>query len=62
MRRYLILMSAMAFVAGTLAPTAAMSAGQYSKGDGNVSNGKTIYEQGKGDVPACNSCQWAHHV
>ncbi len=56
MRRYLILVSAMAFVAGTLAPTVAISAGQYSKGDGNVGNGKTIYEQGKGDVPACNSC------
>jgi len=56
MRRYLILMSALAFVAGTLAPTAAMSSGQYSKGNGNASNGKTIFEQGKGDVPACNSC------
>ncbi len=56
MRRYLISMSALAFVAGTLAPTAAMASAQYSKGDGNVSNGKTIFEQGKGDVPACNSC------
>lgn len=56
MRRYLVLMSAVAFVAGSLAPTAAMSAGQYSKGNGNASNGKTIFEQGKGDVPACNSC------
>ncbi len=56
MRRYLILMSAMAFVAGALAPTTAMSVSMYSKGDGNVGNGKTIFEQGKGDVPACNSC------
>jgi len=56
MRRYLVLMSAMAFVAGTLAPTAAISAGQYPVGDGNIGNGKTIFEQGKGDVPACNSC------
>ncbi len=56
MRRYLILMSAMAFVAGALVPTTAMSVAMYSKGDGNVSNGKTIFEQGKGDVPACNSC------
>ena len=59
MRRYLILMSAMAFVAGTLAPTAAMSAGQFPKGDGDVSNGKSIFEQGKGDVPACNACHGA---
>lgn len=26
---------------------------------GNTANGKTIYEQGKGEVPACNSCHGA---
>jgi cytochrome c553 len=37
----------------------AFASGQYPKGDGNKSNGQAIFENGKGDVPACNSCHGA---
>jgi len=59
MRRYLSLVSVVALVAGALVSTSAMSSAQFPKGDGNIANGKTIFENGKGDVPACNSCHGA---
>ena len=34
----------------------AFAEGQFTKPDGNAANGKTIFENGKGDVPACTSC------
>ncbi len=58
MRRYLISVTAVAFVAGVFT-TSAMASAQFPKGDGNVQNGQAIYENGKGDVPACNSCHGA---
>ena len=37
----------------------AFAAAQFPTGDGNKSNGQAIFENGKGDVPACNSCHGA---
>ena len=37
----------------------AFAEGEFTKPDGNASNGKSIFENGKGDVPACNSCHGA---
>lgn len=40
-----------------MAAVSALLAGQaMASSMGNAANGKTIYEQGKGEVPACNSC------
>lgn len=56
MRRLLTAVSAAAFLAGAIAPTIANASAQYPKGNGNIENGKKIYFNGKGDVPACSSC------
>jgi cytochrome c553 len=49
---------------GLLVAALAMAGGvhasaQYSKGIGDINNGKAIFENGKGDVPACNRCHGA---
>lgn len=42
------------------AVSALSSVHAFASGDGgNIANGKTIFEQGKGSVPACNSCHGA---
>lgn len=46
-------------LAVTVCASSAFAAAQYPKGDGNKSNGQAIFENGKGDVPACNSCHGA---
>ena len=56
MRRLVTAISAAAFVASIVVPSVAMSSAQYPKGSGNIANGKQIYFNGKGDVPACSSC------
>ena len=56
MRRILTAISAAAFVASVVAPSVASASAQYPRGQGNVDNGKNIYFNGKGDVPACASC------
>jgi len=58
MRKYLISMSVVAFVTSVFA-TGAIAAAQFPKGDGNIANGQSIFENGKGDVPACSSCHGA---
>lgn len=42
-------------VAGLFAVSSAFASG----GEGNAENGKTIFMNGKGDVPACSSCHGA---
>lgn len=37
-------------------PGAYASKAYYSTGNGNVANGEAIFKNGKGDVPACQSC------
>jgi cytochrome c553 len=56
MRRFITAISAAAFIASIVVPSVAMSSAQYPKGSGNVANGKSIFFNGKGDVPACSSC------
>lgn len=56
MRKKILMMSAIGLVSAALASGAFASAGQYPKGDGDVANGQSIFEKGKGDVPACTSC------
>ena len=46
-------------IAMTVCAGGAYAAGMYTKPNGNASNGKSIFENGKGDVPACNSCHGA---
>ena len=58
MLKNLTSISIVALAASVFAGSAFASA-QYPKGDGNVSNGQSIFENGKGDVPACNSCHGA---
>lgn len=56
MKRLVTAISVAAFVVGAVVPSLAMSSPQYPKGSGDVANGKSIYENGKGSVPACSSC------
>jgi cytochrome c553 len=56
MRRFVTAISAAAFVASIVVPSIAMSSAQFPRGDGNIANGKSIFFNGKGDVPACASC------
>ncbi len=58
MLKYLTSISVVALVASVYAG-GAVASGQYPKGDGDINNGKNIFEKGKGDVPACNSCHGA---
>jgi len=53
--RKIILMPVLGIIATAFTMTAVAS-GQYPKGDGDVSNGQAIFENGKGDVPACKTC------
>jgi cytochrome c553 len=59
MRRLATALTAAAFIAGTVVPSIALSSPQYPKGQGNIESGKKIFENGKGDVPACTSCHGA---
>jgi len=43
-------------VATLFAASAAFASGDSHGSHGNIENGKTIFMNGKGDVPACNSC------
>lgn len=56
MRRFLTAVSAAAFILTVVAPSAANASAQYPRGNGDVNNGKNIFFNGKGDVPACSSC------
>ncbi len=56
MRRFITAVSAAAFLLGAVAPSVVNASAQYPRGNGNISNGKDIYFNGKGDVPACASC------
>ena len=59
MRRMISAVSTAALVVGVVVPSIAFSAAMYPKGKGNIANGKAIYENGKGSVPACASCHGA---
>lgn len=59
MRRFVKAMSAAAVIVGFVVPSIAMSSAMYPKGKGNIANGKAIFENGKGSVPACTSCHGA---
>jgi cytochrome c553 len=59
MKRIVKAVSAAAVIVGFVIPSIAMSSPMYPKGKGNVANGKAIFENGKGDVPACSSCHGA---
>ena len=59
MRRYFSFMTAAAVVVGLFTAPVAMSAPQFFKGSGDLGNGERIFKNGKGDVPACNSCHGA---
>jgi cytochrome c553 len=57
MRQVIATISAMAVVVGLAAPTSAFATKAFwPAGDGNVANGEKIFKEGKGQVPACNSC------
>ena len=56
MRRLITAVSAAAFIASVVVPSIASASPMYPKGKGNISNGKAIFENGKGAVPACSSC------
>lgn len=51
MQRYVKILSMSLMVGAMLGSTVA-----YGWVEVNIANGKKIFEQGKGDVPACNSC------
>jgi cytochrome c553 len=58
MRNYLIKLGSASVVALAMAMApSAYASGKVAGADYN--NGKTIFESGKGDVPACNSCHGA---
>lgn len=59
MRRFITAVSTAALVVGVVVPSIAFSSAMYPKGKGNVANGKQIFENGKGSVPACGSCHGA---
>ena len=59
MRRLITAVSAAAFIASVVVPSIASASPMYPKGKGNISNGKAIFENGKGAVPACSSCHGA---
>lgn len=55
MRNLIVAVAATAFIA--LAPLGAEASKAYMvPGNGDMANGEKIFKQGKGDVPACNSC------
>src|SRR3569833_2652287 len=55
MRNIVVVISTAALIA--LAPLGAeASKGYMVPGKGDMANGEKIFKQGKGDVPACNSC------
>lgn len=55
MRNLVVVISATALLA--LAPLGAEASKAYMvPGKGDMANGEKIFKQGKGDVPACNSC------
>ena len=59
MRRLITAVSAAAVLAFVIVPSITSASPMYSKGKGNISNGKSIFENGKGAVPACSSCHGA---
>lgn len=55
--RQVIATISMAVMVGLAVPTSALATTAFwPSGDGNVANGEKIFKEGKGDVPACNSC------
>ena len=55
MRRIIISTAAVLMMA--IVPSVVMAAAApWPKGDGDLNNGKKIFTEGKGTVPACNSC------
>lgn len=56
MKRFITALSAAALIAGVVAPSSVFASPQYPKGKGNIENGKNIFFNGKGEVPACSSC------
>ena len=58
--RRIIISAAAVLMAGfvtAMVPSVVMaSAAAWPKGDGDLNNGKKIFTEGKGTVPACNSC------
>lgn len=57
--RYSTTLAAMAFGLTAFASTSAFALNQYYAMPGDAKNGEQIYLNGKGDVPACNSCHGA---
>jgi len=56
MRRFISAASKAALVVAVIVPSIAFASAMYPKGKGNAANGKAIFENGKGSVPACTSC------
>jgi len=56
MRRFISAVSTAALVIGVVVPSIAFAGAMYPKGKGNIASGKSIFENGKGSVPACSSC------
>lgn len=58
--RRIIISAAAVLMAGfvtAMVPSVVMAAAAaFPKGDGDLNNGKKIFTEGKGTVPACNSC------
>lgn len=54
--RRIISSTAAALVMAAVIPSVAMANAPFPKGDGNIGNGQKIFTEGKGSVPACNSC------
>jgi len=59
MRKKILMMSAIGLMSAAFVSGAMASSGQYPKGDGDMANGQSIFEKGKGDVPACTTCHGA---
>lgn len=57
MRTYLKKLGSVSIVAMAVVASSAMAGGKVTGAD--YANGQSIFENGKGDVPACNSCHGA---
>jgi len=57
MRTYLKKLGSVSIVAMAVVASSAMASGKVTGAD--YGNGKSIFENGKGDTPACNSCHGA---
>ncbi len=51
-----VIVSTAAVLMAAMLPSIVMASVAWPKGDGDLANGKKIFTEGKGSVPACNSC------